>query len=152
PTSYFFSSNFQNPQVHEFDFSIQRELFPGVTAQVSYMGALGRELPNAVNINLNPNANTNTAPGSQPNGVIESVITFSDAAGAGRLPNGAVYVVPTYSKTNTSTTANLLNPNFGAVNELMSNINSSYNALVAEIQNKSSKRIQYDVNYTWSHA
>jgi outer membrane receptor protein involved in Fe transport len=152
PTSYFFSSNFQNPEVHEFDFSIQRELFPGIAVQLSYMGALGRELPNAVNINLNPNANTNTAAGSQPNGVIQSVITVSDTSGAGKLPNGAVYVVPTYSRTNTSTTANLLNPNFGAVNELMSNINSSYNAMVAEIQNKSSKRLQYDVNYTWSHA
>jgi len=152
PTSYFFSSNFQNPQVHEFDFSIQRELFPGVAAQVSYMGALGRELPNALNINLNPNANTNTAAGSQPNGVIQSVITVSDTTGAGKIPNGTVFVVPTYSKTNTSTTANLLNPNFGAVNELFSDINSSYHALVAEILNKSSKRLQYDVNYTWSHA
>jgi hypothetical protein len=152
PTSYFFSSNFENPQVHEFDFSMQRELFAGVAAQVSYMGALGRELPNALNINLNPNANTNTAAGSQPNGVIQSVITVSDTTGAGKIPNGTVFVVPTYSKTNTSTTANLLNPNFGAVNELFSDINSSYHALVAEILNKSSKRLQYDVNYTWSHA
>jgi hypothetical protein len=38
------------------------------------------------------------------------------------------------------------------VNELVSNINSSYHALVAEIENKTSKLIQYDVNYTWSHA
>ncbi|MGA7108860.1 MAG: TonB-dependent receptor [Terracidiphilus sp.] len=152
PTSYFFSSNFQNPQVHEFDFSIQRELLPGVAAQVSYMGSLGRELPNALNINFNPNANTNTAAGSQPNGVIQSVITVSDSTGAGKIPNGTVFVVPTYSKTNTSTTANLLNPNFGAVNELFSDINSNYNAVVAEILNKSSKRLQYDVNYTWSHA
>ncbi len=116
------------------------------------MGALGRELPNALNINLNPNANTNTAAGTQPNGVIHSVITVSDTTGAGPLPNGTVFTVPTYSKTNTSTTANLLNPNFGAVNELFSNINSSYNAVVAEIQNKSSNLLQYDVNYTWSHA
>jgi len=38
------------------------------------------------------------------------------------------------------------------VNELFSNINSSYHALVAEVVNKTSKLIQYDVNYTWSHA
>jgi hypothetical protein len=149
PTSNFFSQNFQNPMVHEFDFSIQRELVRGVVAQVSYMGALGRELPNAENINLNPNANTST--GTNPNGVIQSVITVSDTNNAGPIPNGTLFVVPTYSK-GASTTSNLINPNFGAVNELFSNINSSYHAAVAEIQDKSSRFVQYDVNYTWSHA
>ncbi len=149
PTSYFFSTNFQNPQVHEFDASVQQALGHGTVLQLSYMGALGRELPNAENINLNPNANTST--GQYPNGVIQSVITVADPAGLGPLANGTVFTVPTYSKTS-STTANLLNPNFGAVNELMSNINSSYHAMVAEVENKSSKLIQYDVNYTWSHA
>ena len=142
PSSQFFAANFRNPQVHEFDFSIQHDFGHGTVAQISYMGALGRELPNALNINLNPNANTN-ATGS-PNGVIDSFITVSDSAGAGPLPNGTTFTVPTYT--------NLINTNFGAVNELFSNINSSYNAGVAEIENKSSKLIQYDVSYTWSHA
>jgi hypothetical protein len=159
PTSYFFSKNFQNPQVHEFDMSVQQAVGRGTVVQVSYMGALGRELPNAININLNPNANTNTTAGTCsatvtvgcPNGVIKSVITVVDSTGAGPLTNGTTFVVPTYSKGG-STTSNLLNPNFGAVNELLSNINSSYHALVAEVVNKTSKLIQYDVNYTWSHA
>jgi hypothetical protein len=116
------------------------------------MGALSRELPNAVNINLNPNANTNNTVGACsstvttgcPNGVVQSVITVSDANGLGPIANGTVFTVPTYTNT--------LNSNFGAVNELFSNINASYHALVAEIENKTSKHIQYDVNYTWSHA
>jgi hypothetical protein len=29
---------------------------------------------------------------------------------------------------------------------------SNYNALVLEVENKTSKRFQYDANYTWSHA
>lgn len=142
PSSQFFAANFRNPQVHEFDFSIQHDFGHGTVAQISYMGALGRELPNALNINLNPNANT--AASGSPNGVIDSFITVSDSAGAGPLPNGATFTVPTYT--------NLINSNFGAVNELFSNINSSYNAGVAELENKSSKLIQYDVSYTWSHA
>jgi outer membrane receptor protein involved in Fe transport len=142
PTSYFFSQKFKNPEVHEFDLSVQHDFGHGTVGQVSYMGALGRRLPNALNINLNPNVNTN-ATGS-PNGVINSVITVSDSTGLGPLANGATFTVPTY--------VNLLNSNFGAVNELFSNINSSYNAGVAEIQNQSSKLVQYDVNYTWSHA
>jgi outer membrane receptor protein involved in Fe transport len=143
PSSQFFASNFKNPQVHEFDLAVQRELLRGVIFQLSYMGALSRELPNAVNINLNPNANT-VATAATPNGVIQSVITVSDTSGRGPLPTGTVYTVPTYTGT--------LNSNFGAVNELFSNVNASYHALVAEIENKTSKRIQYDVNYTWSHA
>jgi hypothetical protein len=155
PTSYFFNKNFQNPQVHEFDFSVQQAVGHNGVFQLSYMGALGRELPNALNINLNPNANTaspstltNT---SYPNGVIQSFITVSDSSGTGPLANGTTFTVPTYSK-GASTTSNLLNPSFGAVNELFSNINSSYHALVAEFENKTSKLLQYDVNYTWSHA
>ena len=142
PSSQFFSANFQNPQVHEFDFSVQRDLGHDTVFQVSYMGALGRELPNAVNINFNPNLNTATS--GNPNGVVYSVITVSDSSGTGPIPNGTVFTVPTYT--------NFLNPHFGAVNELVSNINSSYNAMVAEVENKSSKLLQYDVNYTWSHA
>ena len=142
PTSYFFGANFRNPQVHEFDASIQRDLGHGTVAQISYMGAMSRELPNALNINLNPNANTNAS--GSPNGVIDSFITVSDSTQGGKLLNGTTFTVPTY--------VNLINPNFGAVNELLSNINASYNAGVAEIENRTSKLLQYDVNYTWSHA
>jgi hypothetical protein len=143
PSSQFFDSNFKNPQVHEFDLAVQRELLRGMIFQISYMGALSRELPNAININLNPNANT-VATAATPNGVVQSVITVSDSGGLGPLADGTVFTVPTYT--------NLINPNFGAVNELFSNINASYHAMVAEIENKTSKWIQYDVNYTWSHA
>ena len=144
PTSYFFSQSFKNPQVNEFDLSVQQALGKGTVFQVSYMGALGRELPNAVNINYNPNANTVTTASGTPNGVVQSVITVSDPSNLGPIPNGTNFTVPTYT--------GFINPSFGAVNELMSNINSNYNALVGEIENKSSKHIQYDVNYTWSHA
>ncbi len=143
PTSQFFAKNFQNPQVHEFDLSLQQSVGHGTVFQLSYMGALGRELPNAVNINYNPNKNT-VATAATPNGVINSVITVADPTGKGLIASGTTFTVPTYT--------GFLNPKFGAVNELFSNINSSYHALVAEIENKTSKRIQYDINYTWSHA
>jgi len=142
PSSQFFNNNFRNPEVHEFDLSVQQSLGHGTVLQLSYMGAMARELPNAVNINLNPTANT--AATGTPNGVVQSVITVSDSTGAGKLANGAMFTVPTYT--------NVLNTNFGAVNELFSNINSSYNAGVVELLNKTSPLIQYDVSYTWSHA
>ena len=143
PSSQFFAANFKNPEVHEFDLSVQQAVGRGTVFQLSYMGALGRELPNAVNINLNPNVNT-VATATTPNGVVQSVITVSDVNGLGPIPNGTTFTVPTYT--------NYINTSFGAVNELMSNINSNYNALVGEITNKTSKLVQFDMNYTWSHA
>jgi hypothetical protein len=142
PTSYFFSSNFKNPEVYEFDAAVQREIGHNAVLQVSYMGALGRRLPNALNINYNPNANTATT--GSPNGVVTSVVTVSDTGGTGPLPNGTVFNVPTYT--------GFINPAFGAVNEAFSDVSSNYNAAVIEVENKTSKRFQYDVNYTYSHA
>jgi outer membrane receptor protein involved in Fe transport len=142
PSSYFFAQNFKNPEIHEFDASVQQEVGHNTIFQVSYMGAMGRELPNALDINFNPNANTATS--GSPNGVVQSVITISDSTGKGPMQNGKTYTVPTYT--------GFINTHFGAVNEVVSNVNSSYNALVAEIQNRTSKLIQFDANYTWSHA
>jgi hypothetical protein len=60
------------------------------------------------------------------------------------LPNNATYQVPTFTHyTNTS---------YQAITDVISNINSSYNAFVAEIQNRSLKTVQFDASYTWSHA
>jgi hypothetical protein len=42
--------------------------------------------------------------------------------------------------------------NYGTVGEMVSNVNSSYNALVGEIVNHSLKNIDFDINYTWSHS
>ncbi len=142
PTSYFFSSNFKNPEVYEFDAAIQREIGHNTVAQISYMGALGRRLPNALNVNYQPNANTATT--GSPNGVVTSVVTVSDANGSGPIPNGTVFNVPTYT--------GYINAAFGPVDEAFSNVSSNYNAMVIEVENRTSKHIQYDVNYTYSHA
>jgi hypothetical protein len=143
PSSYFFSSHFQNPQVSEFDASLQQALGRGTIFQLSFMGSLGRELPNWMNINLNPNASTVTT-ATTPNGVNTAVIRVADTTGQGPIPNGTLFTVPTYN--------NYINPNFGAVTEVISNVNSNYDAMVVEVENKSSKMVQFDVNYTWSHA
>ncbi len=69
---------------------------------------------------------------------------------------GTTFTVPTY--TGYGNTA-LFGPRLPAhespyqnITQVTSNINSSYNALVAEIQNRSIHNLQFDFNYTWSHA
>jgi outer membrane receptor protein involved in Fe transport len=131
PGSYFLAPNLQNPMVHEFDLILQQQVGKGTVASVSYLGALGRELTNFVNTNLAPSTSNAT-------------ITISDPNNAGPLPNGAVYVVPQYT--------GYVNKSFTNITEVISNVNSNYNAVAFEVQNRSLKSIQFDVNYVWSHA
>ncbi len=136
---FFRAPNLQNPQVMQYDLQVQQEIGHGTFAQVSYLGSLGRELPNFLDVNLNPNTqNVN--------------ITFVDATGKSPIPNGTVVTVPTF--TSYGNTA-LLGPsatNFNAITEYLSNVNSSYNAVVFEVQNRSFRSIQFDASYTFEHA
>jgi hypothetical protein len=143
PSAYFLAPNLQNPQVHEMDLQLQQQLGKGTAIQVAYLGALGRQLPNFLNVNLNPTTQTVN-------------VTVAPATGSttncGPLACGQVIPVQTY--TGYGNTA-LLGPsatNFQAITEYLSNINSSYNAFSAEIQNRTLKSVQFDLNYTWSHA
>lgn len=139
PNSYFFAKNLQNPLVQEFDLQVQQALGRSTFFQVSYLGALGRELPNFLNLNLNPaTVNTN--------------ITIADPTGKGPLAAGTVYSVPTYTSYGNTALFGSVAKNFQAITEFVSNINSNYNGVVFEVQNHSLHLVQFDANYTWAHA
>jgi len=138
PSVDFFAKGYQNPQVSEFDLSIQQELPHGTYISANYMGALGRQLPNFLNINLNP-ATT-----------YQSTLTVIEnpklpGTGCGPVACGTQITSKVYSK-------NTVDPHYGFVTEIVSNINSSYNGLIAEVQNRSNRYVQFDANYTWSHS
>jgi outer membrane receptor protein involved in Fe transport len=140
PSVDYFAKNFQNPQIHEFDLSVQRELGHGNYLTVDYMGALGRELPNFLNVNLNPA------------GLKQGTLTIAPGTGGscGPLACGKQIQTEFYQK---SSVANaVFTTHYGSITELASNINSSYNAAVVDFQNRGNKYAQFDVNYTWSHA
>jgi hypothetical protein len=140
PTSYFFASNLQNPMVHEYDLQVQQQVGRGTVLSISYLGALGRELPNFLDLNLNPATVKNVT------------ITVADSTGKGPLPNGSQFVVPTYTSYGNAALFGSAASNFQTITQLTSNVNSSYNGFVAEVQNRSFHSLQFDVNYTWSHA
>jgi hypothetical protein len=139
PTSYFMAPNLRPPAVQEFDIMVQHSLGHGTYIQGSYLGALGRELPNSLNLNLLPTTTNVT-------------ITVSDTSGLGPLPSGSTYVVPTYTSYGNTALFGANAANFQAIDEFISNVNSNYNAMVLEVLNRSMHSIQFDVNYTWSHA
>ena len=139
PTSYFFSSNLKLPEVQEFDLQVQQSIGRGTFASVSYLGSLGRRLPNFLDVNLT--------------GLTSETLSVVDATNSGPLgSNGATITVPTYTAYGNT---GLLGSNavyFSSITEMISDVNSNYQAFVAEILNRSLKSIQFDANYTWSHA
>jgi hypothetical protein len=101
------------------------------------MMSLGREMPNFFDMNLNP----------------AGTYTTTYAFSGGPL-NGQSIAVPVYvSKCPTAgcTTA-VLNPAYGHMTEIFSNVNSSYNALVLQLNRRMTNGLQTQVSYTWSHA
>jgi hypothetical protein len=126
--------------VHEYDLQVQQQVGRGTVLSISYLGALGRELPNFLDLNLNPATVKNVT------------ITVADSTGKGPLPNGSQFVVPTYSSYGNAALFGSAASNFQTITQLTSNVNSSYNGFVAEVQNRSFHSLQFDVNYTWSHA
>jgi hypothetical protein len=100
---------------------------------------VGRRLPNFLDVNLNPVETPTT-------------VTISDASGKGPLPNGATYQVPQFTGYGNTDLFGSAASNFQAIQEMVSNVNSNYNALVAEVQNQTLHSVQFDANYTWSHA
>jgi Carboxypeptidase regulatory-like domain len=141
-TAYFFDKHFQNPYTEEFDLSIQHDLGKSNVLSVSYLGALGFELPNWLNVNLDPtktyNINYNVVPGTNGSCGPAACGRYTVKAYAGKHQGGA--------------NIGLIDPTFGSVTELISNINSNYHALSVDVTNRTYKIITFDANYTFSHA
>jgi hypothetical protein len=135
PGTYYFDSHFQNPSVNEFDLIWQQQIGAKAVLAVSYLGALGRELPNFINTNLNPATVTN---------VTLTVAPTSGTTNCGPIACGTVYTIPTY--------IGYTNPSFTNITKIVSNINSTYNAFVAEFKTQPWHGLTTDFNYTWSHA
>jgi len=132
PGAFYLDKNLQNPEAHEYDLILQQDMGHHTVFSVSYLGSLGRHLPNFTNVNLNP-VNIATAQ-----------ITVVDTTGKSPIKPGT-YTIPQYVKP-------YVNPAYSNITGVVSNVNQSYNAFVAEIQNRSFRMLQFDFNYTWSHA
>jgi hypothetical protein len=139
PSTYFFSPNLKLPEVSEYDLLVQQGFGRGTVLAVSYLGSLGRRLPNFLDVNINPSSLT------------AKTLTVVDSTGKGPIPAGSITTNVYTGYGNTALLGSAAS-NFQAVGEFISNVNSSYNAMVAEVQNHSLKLVSFDASYTWSHA
>lgn len=121
-----FNPHTQNPQIHQADMILEHEFAHNMVASVSYLMSLGREMINFVDTNISPS--TWSAP------VFYSGGPFS----------GQSFLMPIYSTRISSA--------YGRQTQIVSNVNSSYNALVVQVNRRMTNGLQFQSSYTWSHA
>jgi len=124
----FFDPRFQAPQIYETDLTLERQLPANMVLSVSYLGSFGRELPDFVDTNISPSTST---------------ITYNVGAGG-----------PLKTATYTATLFKGPRPNlaFGSMTDIISNVNSKYNALTIQLNRRMTRGVQFNANYTWSHS
>jgi len=129
-----FAPNMQNPQIHQADLILERQIARNTVISASYLLSLGRELPNFIDTNLDSSSRTNVTYSFAPD-------YYNNVAGP---YNGHTLTVPVYTER--------LNPSFQTITQIRSNVNSSYNAAVLQFNRSVSSGLGFKLNYTWSHS
>jgi hypothetical protein len=127
PAVQYFASNFANPQIHQYDAILEREIARNTVASVSFVGSLGRRLPTFVDTNLGQPTTTRT---------------FSVVGGPF---DGQTVVIPIFPVARPNT-------NFAQLTEIRSSIKSEYEALILQVNRRFTKGLQFQSSYTRSHA
>ena len=141
PSAVFLDKNFQNPYVYQADLNVEQDLGHNMVLTVSYLGALGRELPQFIDTNL-----------PAPTRITYTVL---DSSGKGPLANGSTYTTNFFGRAanvNGSCPSQRPNCKYGSLTNVFSGVNSSYHALVGSLAQKLSHGLSYQINYTFSHA
>ncbi len=124
PDIAFFTPATGNPRIHEFDAIAEYEIIKNTVVSASYMNSMGRGLLGFPDTNLPAIQGTNT---------------FT-------RPDGTSFTVPTYG------TAKRPNANFGKMLAISNDVDSDYNAFVAQVTRKMTGTWQVQASYTYSKA
>ena len=123
----FFDDDFQLPQIHQWDFILEREIARNTVVSASYLGSFGNSLPNFVDTNL-------PAP--------SRFVTLNVVGGPFA---GASYLTPLFTGPRPDT-------RFAQLTEIRSNVYSKYHALVLQANRRLTAGLQFQTNYTLSRA
>jgi hypothetical protein len=123
----FFSSNFQLPQIHQWDFIFEREIARNTVVSASYLGSFANSLPNFVDTNLNAPQATVSVP----------VV--------GGPFDGVIYKTPIFLGPRPITA-------FTRLTEIRSDVFSKYHALVLQANRRLTNGLQFQSSYTLSRA
>ncbi|MDQ3255942.1 MAG: TonB-dependent receptor, partial [Acidobacteriota bacterium] len=126
PDIIFFSRNMANPQIHQADLVLEREVARNTVASVSVLVSLGRRLPTFVDSNL------------------DFPTQFTPFTVVGGDLSGQTFRFPRFTSRP--------NASFARMTEIRSSIKSEYEALVLQLNRRLEKGLQFQINYTFSKA
>ncbi|MGA8288762.1 MAG: hypothetical protein WB950_08655, partial [Acidobacteriaceae bacterium] len=137
PSAYYFAPKYQAPETTQGELTLEQKVGWKTMVSASFMTSQGRDLPNFIDTNID-NATV---------GQLNYTIDIPGPALGKKSPlaQGARYTTPLY----TSVRPNYL---YGNITELLSNVNSNYNAGVLAITHRTANGISFGMNYTFAHA
>lgn len=138
PASIYFDPNFKLPQIQQADLTVEQDMGWHTVFSASWLGTLGRRLPDFEDTNL-----------PTPTAIAYTVI---DSSGKGPLAAGSTVTEQFFQKNATNCSSGRPNCAFGSITDIVSGVNSNYQALVAQVAHQLNHNIQFNANYTWSHA
>jgi outer membrane receptor protein involved in Fe transport len=122
-----FKNRLQWPLIHQYDAVFEYQVARNTAVSVRYIGSLGRDLPVFLDANLNPTTST---------------ITYLIVNGP---KNGQSFTFPLYKGPRPNT-------NFGRITTIADTVNSTYNALAIQFEQRMTKGLQFQTFYTFSHS
>ena len=123
----YFDDDFQLPQIHQWDFILEREIARNTVVSASYLGSFGNSLPNFVDTNLP---------------LPRRFVTLSLVGGP---LGGQNFLTPLFVGQRPDT-------RFAQITEIRSDVWSKYHALVLQANRRLTSGLQFQVNYTLSRA
>jgi hypothetical protein len=137
PSAYYFAAKYQAPETMQGELTLEQKVGWKTIVSASFMTSQGRDLPNFIDTNID------NATVGQLNYTVD--IPGPPLGKKSPLPQGGRYTTPLY----TSVRPNHL---YGNITELLSNVNSNYNAGVLTITHRTANGIRFGMNYTFAHA
>ncbi len=123
PTIYEFTRNYQEPTVMQYNLQYERQIGQSMSVTVGYLGVHGTHLTRTRDINLNPPTPASISLSGSPS------TTFNYLAYPTARPIAG----------------------FSRIFQFEDTAHSGYNGLIATVNKRFSRALQFGVSYTWSH-
>lgn len=122
-----FAPDTPNPMIHEFDVVFEKQIARNTAVSVSWVGSLGRYLPEFLDTNLNAPAST---------------ITYTVNGGPF---DGQSLTMPLFAGTRPTS-------GFGRITNISDSVRSRYNAFIAQVNRRLTRGLQFQAFYTYANS
>ena len=126
-----FDLRFRLPIVQQGSISLEHNVGLATKMMAVYVFNLDRQLPGSVDLNIAPSTGS-------------VLFQLQGGTGAPGVQDGETFRLPVYT--------GRVNPNFGPVTDIVSNVNATYSGLRLQVESRALKTATIRADYTWSRA